>query len=385
MLRVRIIGIIFFCIATLISALYVISNTTLISSYEEIEADQMHENLQRIDHAIQNYRNSLNIKLRDWAQWDDSYNFVQGFDEEYEESNLGDSTLVNLEITYMAFENASGTMVFSKAIDQESQEAIPSDRVTEALLHSSLNKGTEEKVSDLLSVDGELFFIEGLPIIQSNGEGYPMGTVYFGRVIDQSFIAYVGELTRLPVELVFKTANKTHTIALKNKDTITGYTPLMDQNGKVLATLGVAYNRTIYQQGEMSIRTYSFISSSVILLFGLFMLLVFEMLLLSRLAKLSSDIDAISVTNLAKVRLKEEKHDELGKLAQTINHLLEELAISQKNEHASARAELRANEQMMKSIKTTENMNKLMVGREIKMRELKERISALEAELKRNR
>jgi signal transduction histidine kinase len=145
-----------------------------------------------------------------------------------------------------------------------------------------------------------------------------------------------------------------------------------------VAKVTVAYPRTIYVQGQNTIAIFSFISSISIFIFGLIIITLFETLLLRRLLKLSTEVDSISVKNLENTRIKEGANDELGKLSRTINHLLDEIARAQKKEHDAAQLEMVANEKLKRSLQAAENMNKLMVGRELKMAELKEKLAALE-------
>ena len=41
---------------------------------------------------------SFSIKLADWAQWDDSYDFVENRDQDYIDSNLNDESLQSLGV-----------------------------------------------------------------------------------------------------------------------------------------------------------------------------------------------------------------------------------------------------------------------------------------------
>src|SRR3989339_348073 len=103
MTRIKIIGITFLSILFLTAAMYTVSNKILLDSYMEIERDQMVQHLTRIDSAIENQQSNLNIKLLDWSQWDDTFQFMQDRNEAYISSNLAVTTLINLDINYIAF------------------------------------------------------------------------------------------------------------------------------------------------------------------------------------------------------------------------------------------------------------------------------------------
>jgi sensor domain CHASE-containing protein len=380
MVRLRIILTIIFSIIALTSVLYGISKTVLTESYIHIEEEQMLQNLERVDLAILNYRNSLNVKLRDWAQWDDTYNFIEGNDPTYIDINLGDSTLVNLEINLMAFVDEGGIVRYSKYIDLENESELPSEQIMGEILQSDLYGGPEARTSGILKLQEGLLLLEGLPALYSDGSGEPTGTVYFGKFLDESFTEKIGELTRLSVQVAeeVSTTKRGYSIQRDSEESISGSFPLVDPNGTSVAAVSISYPRTIFTQGQNTVSAYVILSSAAIVLFGLIILFLFEHLLLRRLSRLGTEVDRVSAANLSGAHISDIKNDDIGKLGQTINNLLGELSNSQTKVKKAAKLEALANEKLKKSLEAAEEMNKLMVGRELKMIELKERVSELE-------
>jgi sensor domain CHASE-containing protein len=380
MVRIRIILTILVSILVLTSVLYTMSKTVLTESYLSIEEEQMLQNLERVDLAISNYRNSLNVKLRDWAQWDDTYNFIQGNDPTYADINLGDGTLINLEINLMAFVDEDGTVRYSKYIDLQSESELPSSEIMKAVIASSLYGGPETRTSGILQLPEGLLLLEGLPALYSDGSGTPRGTVYFGKFIEDSFTKKISELTRLSVAINEErtTSKQGYNIVKESEETIYGSFPLIDGEGEAIAEVSISYPRTIYTQGKNTVSIYVILSSAAIVLFGLVILFLFEYLLLRRLSRMGTEVDTISADNLDKAQVSYTKDDDIGKLGQTINQLLGELSKSQRKVKKAAAQEALANEKLKKSLEAAEEMNKLMVGRELKMIELKERLAKLE-------
>ncbi len=394
MLRVRLILIILLSVAVLTAVLFAISTTILVRSYEVIEEEQIVRNIERVDFSIKDYSNTLNIKLRDWAQWDDTYEFIQGEREEYTDSNLADETLINLEINLMAFVNASGTIVFSKYIDPTTEIALPSEDITQKILGYEAYTGPDAMISGMIILPEGLLLIEALPIIRTDGSGPAVGTLFFGRILDAPFVDNIEELTRLSVDIFSQNtvpkdvyavqraldAKQGYVIRQLSDENSAGYFHIKDLNNKSVATVRIVTPRTVVQQGQSTITVYGLISTGAILLFGTIMFILFEFLLLRRLARISTEVDRISISNLTKARISDKKDDELGKLARTINHLLEGLSAARKKESEAINSEVTAHDKLKHSLKITEEMNKLMVGRELKMVELKEKVSQLESE-----
>ncbi len=60
----------------------------LLKQFQIIEQKLLQENVQRVADAVQNQINDLGIKISDWGQWDDTYQYIQDRDPAYPESNL---------------------------------------------------------------------------------------------------------------------------------------------------------------------------------------------------------------------------------------------------------------------------------------------------------
>lgn len=407
MIRLKIIFVILASTIALIGMLYLISSTFLLESYIEIENAQMEENIVRVESGITNFNDSLHIKLRDWARWDDSYFYAQDGNLEFEESNLIDTALVNLDINLLAYINLQNEIVFSKAVDLETEIALPSDElvrhiISETALFSSADQ--EGRMSGVLRVEEGLLIIEALPLLKTDETGPSTGFLIFGRYLDDSKVQQLEELTQLSIEIfpsdqasVFediKTAQRKmnkqlpHFISSENSQVIAGYFEIKDIEDKSVAITKIQSDRLIYKQGKATVGTFALISGACIFLLGLILLLLLERLLLNRFGRLSNEVDEISINNLKNAGITEGRQDEIGKLATKINHLLEELTRYQKKEaeaiqlqKAANLEEKRNNEELRKSLEEKAGLNTLMVEREIKMIELKKEIAELKSQL----
>jgi sensor domain CHASE-containing protein len=407
MVRLKIILVIIATTAALIGTLYLISSTLLLESYIEIENAQMEKNIVRVESGIENFNDSLYIKLRDWARWDDSYFYAQDGNLEFAESNLIDTALINLDINLLAYINLQNEIVFSKTIDLETQEASPSVDLVNSIISqiSPLSSANPEgRVGGILKVQDGLLIIEALPILKTDETGPSTGTLIFGRYLDGSKVEQLEGLTQLSLEIFpldpalldekAKTAqrmmNRTapHFITPENEHTIAGYFNIQALEGKPVAIAKIESDRLIFKQGRSTVGTFALISSGCIFLLGLILLFLLERLLLNRFGRLSNEVDEISIHNLKSASITQGRQDEIGKLATKINHLLDELVRYQKKEADAIKLqqeanliEKRNNEELRKSLEEKAGLNTLMVEREIKMIELKKEIAELKSQL----
>jgi adenylate cyclase len=178
MIRLKIISIIVLSVLLLLGTLYFFSTKILGQTLTDIENTLMVRNLARVDGTLKNTRNALNIKLRDWAQWDDTYQFIQDGNTEFSESNLKIETPVNLELNLMLFVNQDKEIVHSLYLDYLEGVELPKEYVlAEIMMHQDklLATSTLSSASGIIQYQNSLLLIEALPIIQSDGSGlYPL-------------------------------------------------------------------------------------------------------------------------------------------------------------------------------------------------------------------
>lgn len=114
-----------------------------------------------------------------------------------------------------------------------------------------------------------------------------------------------------------------------NEDIIAGYTMLKDIDGNKALLLRVDLPREIYHKGQASVRYLIWSLLLVGLVFSLTTLLLLEKLVLSRLARLSTDVSRIGASGNLRSRVLIPGKDELSYLASAINWMLNQLNQSQ--------------------------------------------------------
>jgi len=98
-------------------AYYMISSFLIIPGFQKIENDSSIEAANRAVDAINNRVSQLNLKASDWANWDDTYDFMKDHNKKYISSNLQNQTLANLGIDYMMFFDTNKKMLDMKHVN----------------------------------------------------------------------------------------------------------------------------------------------------------------------------------------------------------------------------------------------------------------------------
>jgi methyl-accepting chemotaxis protein len=230
-----------------------------------------------------------------------------------------------------------------------------------------------------------------LPVLTSEGVGPISGSLMFGKFISADVIDEIAKLTHLSVK-VFPygsesspadvinaekslTTERNQFVSPLSETTIAAYKILYDHYGKPLLTLKVETSREIYMQGKF---TFSFFIISIGILFlvaGIILIALLERLVVSRFTKLEKTVQTISEKNDLAIRIKEDTKDEIGRLATSINSMLDKIVASEKAESDSSDKVRAISVELEKRLSETKRMNKLMVGRELKMAELKKQLA----------
>ncbi|NQE37632.1 response regulator [Microcoleus asticus] len=351
---------------SLILVLYATASSILLHDFHNLEAQYVRQDVARALDALDDDLSNLNTSAQDYADWDDTYSFVETRKEDFVKSNFVDSTFVYLRLNLLVLLDSNGQTIFSKGFDLKSKTQIPipeslKQHLTDAVLDSSTGGPAKTGV---LTLPEATLLISSKPIFNSNAQGPPRGTLILGRYLDSSEIGLLSELTHLSVDfrlpsLDFKVGATNYSghgakamarsrqelenLKLKishlksveilveplSDSLVAGYALIRDIHGNLALLLRVEAERIIYRQGQATLELFTLSILAVGLIFSAIALLLLEKLVLARLASLSTSVSNIAANGDPDLRVEMGGGDELASLADTINRMLEALTNSQ--------------------------------------------------------
>jgi sensor domain CHASE-containing protein len=349
-IRIKIFATIIVAVATLTAAAYAISSRTLLQSYLIIEREATQKDLTRAQNAIDNSLTQLTIKLRDWAQWDDSYDFAANQNQEFIDSNLQEAGLINLEINLLMYARLDGSVIYRRFLMLEEgifrEDEFVSTAITAANKFGALDEpGTS--VAGIISLPDGPFLITALPVVTTLGEGPVQGVIMFGRYFDEEKVAELEALTQLSVDIfpydatdlpadveAAKVELLDHAAHIEplSEERIAAYSVIYDWDGKPASIMRVDRERPVYAQGKRTVGIFLTFSVLALLAFGIMVALLFEKIITGRLARLSSDVGEIGVSHDLSRHVRSQGTDEIGKVAGAVNAMIDELEKSRAEE-----------------------------------------------------
>jgi diguanylate cyclase (GGDEF)-like protein/PAS domain S-box-containing protein len=331
----------------LIFSNYILLNTLMMDSIDQLEHKSMNENMKRAINALDLELVNLSGIVESWGPWDETYKFIENGNEKYIKTNLDKSVFNKLRIDLMIFINESGEFVYIQKKDFENKNLQTDDSQLQELFKKAYilnNKNPEYKVSGIIVLSDKPMLIVSCPILKSDYQGPVHGNLVIGRYLDNEVISKISKGIKLDISLetlipddqihaqILKLdkSNDFTTIHEINKEKIHGHTVLHDIYKEPALALILEMHRDVRAIGIKGIAyvTYSLFAIGLIFIFSIICFL--EKNILSRLQDLSQEVLKIGNEGLLSLRIKPQKKlDEIGILTQEINLMLDKLEISE--------------------------------------------------------
>src|SRR4030042_1366249 len=330
--------------------LYVVTQHILLSSFAELEEQYTHENVKRVLSALYDEISNLESQNEDYAQWDDTYEFIEDTNKDYIKKNTVDPTFIHLRVNLMLFINSSGKVVFAKAFDLQRKEEIPvTQSFKEHLSPDSLllqHPSITSIITGIILLPEGPMLVSSCPILTSEGKGPIRGTLIFGRYLNVDEIQMLASTTYLSITIhrfndlqlpgdfqavrTFFSEKTPILIRPLDKVTVAGYAQLQDVYRKPILLLRVDMPRDIYMQGKASVSYFIPLLLIISFIFVILTLFLLEKLILSRMHKLNKSVSSIATSGDHSARVSMVGKDELSSLSDRINGMLEALEQSEK-------------------------------------------------------
>ncbi|MBU1909066.1 MAG: PAS domain S-box protein, partial [Verrucomicrobia bacterium] len=321
-----------------------LSARLLLRGFIDVESDKVRQNAQRLREALEGMLDQLDITTRDWAWWDDTYDFVVTTNADYVCGTLNSESLANIGINLIAFLDPSGRLVYGSALDRENmtQSALPEDLVTHLKPGRTLLRFTDPQgsVKGILLLPSEPALVAVRQILTSQQEGPPRGTLLMARFLDQDVVEQLQQRIGLPVCICRLDEDNLCTacaraagltkepggivVQAESKDRISGYIPLNDLYGKPALVARVDQHRTIYAHARRTLWSFLAVLSGIGLACFASAVVLSEKLVISRLDRLDKDVVHLR-GGFSPRRVAASGNDEVAGVARSINAMIEAL------------------------------------------------------------
>ncbi|MBP9728087.1 MAG: PAS domain S-box protein [Candidatus Moranbacteria bacterium] len=321
--------------------------------FAELEKSEAEKNASRVVDALNGRMDALSVKVSDWAQWDDTYNFVIDGNQEYVQSNLQNEAFGLLQINSLTILDLEGKILFDRMVrDGETVASSPFllEHITKDVVEEYVH--TDGPHRELVSIESGPIMYVARPITTSDGKAPTNGFIIFGYFFDERVLAELSQVTHLDIEYVPYTEESEQSSATYIWKQVSSERPVFLENDTesehIIANIffGDAYkrpvfllrvimDRDVYERGQESIALFTKFMGLTIILFSLLLFFVLNRLVLRRLASLSRQVEKIGLMGDSQQQVSLTGKDEFSGLAYRINEMLKMLHVAEMNRKES--------------------------------------------------
>lgn len=323
--------------------------SVIVNGAASMENEYMRQNLKRAENALEMEMNRLVTTVSDYAIWNDTYRFVQEYNQEYLESNFAISTYTTNRLNMVIILDGNGKIIYEEWYDYAKQQ----DLAVSAEMRSLLAKGSLVLSDTYRGVtrwglvrlpQGDLL-IAISPIHTTDNLGPSLGTLVMGRYLNEdivkglqqttalqlSFLDYQSRNTNEEISTVAKniSVDSPSTIRAVDQGTLAGYRIIKDIYQQPALLLKVEQTRDIYLQSKNTTLYIMLIILILGLSYGVVITYYLENLVLRPLAQINRGLGLLGSHGDLSRRLPLVGKYEIANLTNNINSMLGELEKSQ--------------------------------------------------------
>lgn len=332
------IGLGIFAVTVLVTIvnLFVISSMFM-PSFRELDEQAAKENGARAWEYFDAETAGLRAVTRDWAHWDETYDFANGLNQDYRDSNLNPEDFETLDIDAFVVADNSGEVVFTKSANADIANFFPVDKLLPKGVFARIDAEdghTASKEGVVVSPFGPLL-VSVAPILNSQRQGPQRGYLVLSRLLAPRLEARMRAKAHLDAELApfagsakdAATSNDggSQPVLIKSDDALTERYLLRDVAGTPSYSLLVHTGRQFESVGQLGLHgvVIRFIWFSAVFLAIVAWLT--GRLITKPLAEMADKMSHIAATGDLEHRLDVNRSDEIGWVADVFNRMMGEL------------------------------------------------------------
>lgn len=331
-LRLRLILAFSLMITIFIISIYFLSHTLLLNGFNQIEDQNTQKTISRFKEIINEELSNLSVTSVGWSSWDDSFNYSKDpiKNKSYVKQNYEIETIFDSKFSRVMFYNIKNNLLFSKDYVEDQKIILETETSeTTAFTREVLMSYSEQKHPGILTgifiYNQKASFFSLNPVLDSEGKSQHNGYLVFFRDINKEFLTKLSRMMNLQIssQVKLNSENPVHQkefFNVQEKSLAQIYFKNFNKKHSVLFTFEIP--RNIYTFGDKIFTRYFLILLIFVAILCIVTYKIFDHIVMGRILKLSTDLNAISGNKKDLHRVEEQGEDEIGKLSKNINQTL---------------------------------------------------------------
>jgi len=345
-IRNRLLVLTFLVMSLYALGLLVVFSYMVNTKFYDIESSLALNDVQRVVNAIKFDADGLSSTVKDYAAWDDTWEFLRGANPRFVDENVAPGIFENLNIFLFILYDANGRKVYSACFEPLTG-LVSSPLVPERLDESPALRGVVNNLSGFIPWDDGILLAAAYPVTRSDFSGRPAGSLVMAKKINPVFVQDIRERTGVFLEKVEGPIPKdvvTHTVRHNLEtgllqdprgDDLFGFIGYTTENGNPLLVLRTRTIRPLYTQSIDFALIVMVLFGMISLLYLFSLLMAFRSWIAEPLSSIEKELVRFDLNGRpgpAEERqavdedeelpvLAYSKEDELGHIAETIKEM----------------------------------------------------------------
>ncbi len=178
-----------------------IQQWVVLPSFSQLEDKAVKQDLERVLESIASEQKHLQMLAGDWAQWDDTFEFVQDKNNDYVESNLAWESLSGASGVHLLYYiDNQDSVVWGEVFSPQEEKNITLPEFSEDFLkenHRWWRPDSGDDIAGIVLTERGPMLICSLNILSSAGKGASAGRLIMGRFLSEQLIGALREQTKV--------------------------------------------------------------------------------------------------------------------------------------------------------------------------------------------
>jgi len=329
---------------------YAVHRFVVLPGFVSLERDEARKDLERVVEALRGEIHHLNTFCSDWAEWDDTYEFMISRSNRYIGSNLVPSTFTDNNINIIYFVDTHGRLVWGGEYYPEAERLISPIAFEKGALPGKHPLVSDQKrfkklcqgpACGVVSTDKGPMLVAAQPVLTSEGKGPGHGTLIMGRRLDDRLLKTLMSRSKVLFSIQPAGAGSSIGQARKTRAVYPSGTQFLpeeqepshlvvrtvfpDVTGDSAFLITAKVPRSISLKGHETTRYATLLGFVSMLLVLLIMLFVLRRTIIRPIIELKNHAFSIGKTGDLSARVSIDRRDEIGLLGLEFNRMTERL------------------------------------------------------------
>lgn len=209
MFRYQLLVVIFFIWFILYSLTYLVSKIVLTDIYNNVEENNIEEQLNRANKAIDEIKSSISTNASSWAHNSNAYLFITSKDSKFIRDNITEDFIKNTQLNLILFLSSNNKLFYGILANMPNKVTIqltPSE-LTNYFPASAIQNSTINNLDGFIATPAGIMLIASRPII-NNATNTFGGSLIIGRYFDNDLLQKIGYIANGSFTIYDSTAIK---------------------------------------------------------------------------------------------------------------------------------------------------------------------------------